>query len=244
VAEVELREHERIDNLIHNNLKIIQNTKEFRFSFDAVLLAHFVTVHKRDKVLDLGTGTGIIPLLLSNRTMQEIYGLEIQPLFVDMARRSVRLNGLEHRLHIIEGDLRRPERYLPLNQFDVVTVNPPYMPLGSGETNPSSSKAIARHEILCTLDDVVRASAQLVNSQGRVAMVHRPSRLVEILGKMVKYQLEPKRLRMVHAKLGEKPNLILIEAIKQGQPSLDILPPLYIYDANGEYTDEVKQIYF
>lgn len=245
-TKVNLNEYERIDNLMKSNLKIIQNTRGFRFSLDAVLLANFATVRSGDTVLDLGTGSGVVPLLLSRiSNAKYIYGLEIQPEVADMAKRSVILNGLSTKIKIIQGDLREGNRLLENKRFSLVVANPPYTLAGGGIINPGDSKAISRHEITCTLEDVISAGSRLVNSRGRVALVHRSSRLVEILILMRCYNLEPKRLRFVYPRLGRKSNLILIEAIKDGKPELEVLEPLYIYrNCTGEeYSPEMRKIY-
>jgi tRNA1Val (adenine37-N6)-methyltransferase len=244
--EIVLKENERIDDLMKSDLKIIQSTKGFRFSLDAVLLANFATVRSGDRVLDLGTGTGVIPLLLSQISKAKtIYGVEIQPEVAEMAGRSVSLNGLTEQIRIVQGDLRQGDRLFDGLRFSVVVANPPYTSAGGGILNPEDSKAISRHEITCTLEDVVCAGSRLVNSRGRFALVHRPSRLVDILLLMRQYNLEPKRLRLVHPRPGKKANLLLIEAIKDGKPELEILEPLYIYQ-NGQgqdYTPEMEKIY-
>ena len=244
--KVILYENERIDDLMKSDLKIIQNSKGFRFSLDAVLLANFVTVRSGDTVLDLGTGNGVIPLLLSRISKaKHICGLEIQEEVADMAKRSVMLNGLNERISIVQGDLRQGDKLFDGKRFSVVVSNPPYTSAGGGIINPEDSKAISRHEITCTLEDVVCASSRLVNSRGRVALIHRPSRLVDIFLLMRKYNLEPKRVRLVHSRPGRKANLVLIEAIKDGRPELEVLEPLYIYrdEFGEEYSAEMERVY-
>lgn len=238
-----IKSDERIDDLIINGLKIIQSTNQFRFSLDAVLLAHFVTLKRDDRILDLGTGSGVIPLLLTTRAkVQSITALEIQPEMVDMAQRSVALNSLEELISIVHGDIRQVSLTLGSNQFDLVTVNPPYMPLQSGRTNVLDSVTIARHEVLCELEDVVKAAAQVLVFKGRFAMVHRANRLAEIIGLCQRYNLEPRRLRLVQPRLGQKPNLVLIEAVKGVKPDLEILENLVVYDSQG-YSAEIQAIY-
>lgn len=240
-----LKDNERLDDLQFNGLKIIQHQEDFRFSLDTIILIHFMSVRYGERVIDLGTGTGIIPLLLSGRTKgMNFCGLEIQSQMVDMARRSVALNGLEEKVNIIEGDIKDIQHEFKTGSFDVVVTNPPYMTGGTGKVNSTDRIAIARHEILCTLDDVVRACAFLVKFRGRAFMVHRAQRLAEVITSFKHYGLEPKRLRLVHSKIGSKPHLVLIEGLKGGNPSLDILPPLIIYDHNGDYTEEIKKMYF
>jgi tRNA1(Val) A37 N6-methylase TrmN6 len=234
---------ERLDDLMTHNLKIIQSREVFSFSMDAVLLARFVQLPKRGSIVDLCTGNGVIPLLLSTRTEAEIYGVEIQERLYDMAARSVQHNRLEHRIRIIHGDLKDSIEQLGRGKFDVVTVNPPYLPIHGSEINAKPHVAIARHELCCTLDDVVRVSAGLVRSGGKVAMVHRPSRFAEVMTTMRKYRLEPKRIRFVHPRMEQPANIVLIECIRDGQPEVNILPPLIVYESEGHYTPEIYEIY-
>jgi len=243
--DVLLKPGERIDRLIDDRLKIIQNPQAFRFSADAVLLARFVTVKPGDTVCDLGTGTGVIPLLLSAQTKaSRLYGLEIQTEMADMARRSVALNGLTKKISIDTGDLREALARYGSSRFDVVVSNPPYNSAGLGRLNASDAMTLARHEIMCTLEDVVAAASKITKSRGRTALVHKPHRLVDLLVLLRTYRLEPKRLQVVYARPGQKPGFVLVEAIKDGGAELEILNPLYIYDANGEYTAELRDIYF
>ncbi|GIP41377.1 methyltransferase [Paenibacillus sp. J31TS4] len=242
--KIDLLEQERIDDLLTNDLKIIQSADVFSFSMDAVLLARFAGVPKYGSILDLCTGNGVIPLLLSQRTQGDIWGVEIQERLADMAVRNVRLNGLEHRLHMRQGDLRTIHQELGHGTFDVVTVNPPYMPLRAGEQNGNSHIAAARHEIYCTLDDVAAACSRLVKFGGKVAMVHRPSRLAEILEALRRHRLEPKRIRFVHPRAEEESNMVLIEAIRDGKPDVKLLPPLIVYEQPGQYCRELLEIYY
>lgn len=240
--QVELLAGERIDYLVNNGLKIIQSREVFSFSMDAVLLAKFANVPRRGKVVDLCTGTGVIPLLMSPRTQASILGIEIQERLYDMATRSVRLNQLEQQIHIQLGDLKElPQKYGD-GHFDYLTCNPPYMAAG-GDTNLNPHIAIARHEILCTLEDVVRISSRIVRSGGKVAYVHRPSRLVDLLMLMREYRIEPKRLQLVHPRKDQEANMVLVEGIRDGGKELKLLPPLIVYNSDGEYTDEMKTIY-
>lgn len=241
--DVTLHPSERLDDLLTHGLKIIQSREVFSFSMDAVLLARFVRIPKRGKFVDLCTGNGVIPLLLSTRTQGEIYGVEIQQRLYDMAERSVLLNQLEHRIHMLHSDLKDSIDLLGRGTFDVLTVNPPYLPLNGSEMNQNEYFAMARHEIACDLDDVVRVSAQLVRSGGKMAMVHRPSRFAEVMSTLRKYRLEPKRIRFVHPRAGQPANIVLIESIRDGQPEVSILPPLIVYESNGEYTEEIYEIY-
>lgn len=238
-----LKDNERIDDLQINGLKIIQNPKGFCFGIDAVLLANFLQLKKNAKVVDLGTGTGIIPILLAGKsTTSQITGVEIQQEVAEMASRSVRLNHLENRVKILNIDLRCSEEYLPVNFFDVVTSNPPYMH-SQGLLNPEDNKAISRHEVKCKLEDVIRVASRLLKHHGKFFMVHRPQRLVDIMVNCREYKLEPKRLQFVHPSSSKKPNLLLIECVKAANPELKILDPLYVYTEEGRYTDEIYQIY-
>lgn len=235
---------ERIDDLLWRNLKIIQNPEWFCFSLDAVLLADFVTLRSGDRVADLGTGTGVIPLLLSARVRSaNIVGLEIKPEVADMAQRSVALNGLARHIVIKVGDIRSAVYQLGKGAFDLVVSNPPYAPVGSGKISSSFIKAAARTEILCTLEDVIREASVLLNSEGRFALVHRPSRIGEILFLMRDFKLEPKRMRFVHPAARNEPNLVLVEGIKNGKKDVQVLPPLFIYQETGVYSEEMKTIF-
>jgi len=243
-ANIELKENERIDDLQRNGYRIIQNKDKFCFGMDAVLLSGFARVNPGDRVIDLGTGTGIIPILLEAKYDGEHYtGLEIQEEMAEMAARSVRLNGLEEKIDIVKGDICRARERLGLAVFDVVTCNPPYMNDAHGLKNPELPKAIARHEVLCTLEDVVRESAGILKPGGHFFMVHRPHRLIEIISTLVKYKLEPKRMKMVHPFVDKDANMVLIEAVRGGKSMIKVEPPLVVYRDVGVYTDEVYQIY-
>lgn len=241
--EIPLYPEERLDDLLTHHLRIIQSEEVFSFSMDAVLLARFCSVPQRGRVLDLCAGNGVIPLLLTTRTKAFIDGVEIQPRLYHMAERSVALNGLGDRIHMRLGDLRTIHETLGFGKYDLVTVNPPYLSAASGEKNANMHFALARHEIACTLDDVVKACARLVKSGGKVAMVHRPSRLVEMITLLRAARLEPKRLRFVHPRSGEEANMVLIECIRDGGVELRLLPPLIVYGQDGQFTAELKQIY-
>lgn len=242
--DVEIFDGERVDDLQCGGLLLIQKKTGFRFGIDAVLLADFADVGKGARVIDLGTGTGVIPVLLAGKTRaREICGIEIQHDVAGMAQRTVRLNGLESRVGIICGDLKdAPSLYGP-SSFNVVLSNPPYMNRGAGLVNPDDSRAIARHEIKCTLEDVVAAGARLLAPGGQFALVHRPSRLVDIVWLMRKYVVEPKYVRFVHPSPYRKPNLVLIKGCKGGNPELKMMAPLYVYDEEGKYTREIDEIY-
>lgn len=239
-----LREGERLDDLHRNGYKIIQNPSKFCFGMDAVLLSGFVTVKARETVLDLGTGTGVIPILLEAKTQGSHFtGLEIQPEMAEMAERSVAMNRLAERVSIVEGDIKEASQIFGGASFDVVTCNPPYMDACHGLPNPSEPKAIARHEILCTLEDVIREAARLLRPGGRLAMVHRPHRLVEIICRMREHGLEPKRIRMVHSYVTEEANMVLLETSRGGRPWLKVEEPLVIFHEPGVYTEAVRELY-
>ena len=243
-SSVELKENERIDDLQRNGYKIIQNRDKFCFGMDAVLLSGFAQVRPGERVIDLGTGTGIIPILLEARYEGESYtGLEIQEEMAEMAARSVRLNGLEDKINIVKGDICRARELFGLSVFDVVTCNPPYMNDAHGLKNPERPKAIARHEVLCTLEDVVREGAGILKPGGHFFMVHRPHRLIEIISMLVMYKLEPKRMKMVHPFVDKDANMVLIEAVRGGKSMIKVEPPLVVYRDVGVYTDEIYEIY-
>lgn len=240
-----LQPGERLDYLVRDDLKIIQKPGGFCFSIDSVLLANFATVKKDDLVADLGTGTGVVPLLISTRRRtRRIYGLEIQPEVAARAARSVTGNGLSALIEIIHGDIKDAMDLPGAGKFNLVTSNPPYMPVGRGEVNPADELALARHEISCTLADVIGAGAGLLKFHGRMAVVHRPERLADLLHLMKMHGLEPKRLQTVSPRPGRKPSMVLVEAIKGAKPDLDVMTPLFVYDEQGNYTPELINIYF
>lgn len=242
--EVFLKANERIDDLQRNHYKIIQNPGRFCFGMDAVLLSGFARARQGDRVIDLGTGTGIIPILMEAKTKAEKFtGLEIQPDSADMARRSVRMNGLEKKIEIITGDIKEAESLFGAASFDVVTSNPPYMTEHHGLTNPEAPKAIARHEILCTLEDVISQSSRLLKPGGNLFMVHRPFRLVDIFVLLREYKLEPKRLKLVYPFTDKEPNMVLIEANRGGRARMTVEKPLIVYKEQGVYTEEIYDIY-
>ncbi|CCG43434.1 hypothetical protein HBHAL_1050 [Halobacillus halophilus DSM 2266] len=244
---VQLYDDERIDFLLaKQNMRIIQSPTVFAFSLDAVLLADFTYVPKtRGKILDLCTGNGVIPLFLSTRSDVPITGVEIQERLYDMACRNIELNKLNTQLDMIHGDLKdMPARY-GNRKFDLVTCNPPYFPTPQmDERNINEHLAIARHEIYCTLEEVIEACSRLAKSGGKVSMVHRPERMVEIIELFRKHRLEPKRMRLVYPKEGKEANTLLIEGTRDGKPGLKILPPLYALTSEGEYTSELKEILY
>ncbi len=239
-----LLENERVDDLQRNGLKIIQKTDGFCFGMDAVLLSGFAHVKPGEKVLDMGTGTGIIPLLLSAKTPGKHFtALEIQEEIAKMAARSVAMNHLEEKIEIVNGDIKEASRIFGAASFDVVTTNPPYMNDAHGLKNPTEVKAISRHEVLCTLDDVVGEGSKVLKSGGRMYMVHRPHRLIEIISAMKQYKMEPKRMCMVHPFKDKEANMVLIEAVKGGGSWLKMEAPIIVYKEPGVYTDEIYDIY-
>lgn len=241
-----LKGDERLDYLLAENLRIIQSPTVFSFSLDAVLLARFAYMPiQKGNILDLCSGNGVIPLFLSTRTKGMITGVEIQERLYDMAVRSIEYNQLENQIKMINGDIKDMPKQLGYGKYDVVTCNPPYfLTSGEEEKNENEHLAIARHEILCTLEDAISASSQLVRQGGKVAFVHRPGRLIDIITLMRKYRLEPKRIQFVYPKEGKEANILLVEAIKDGNPDLKILPPLIVYRKDNEYTEEIKEILY
>jgi tRNA1Val (adenine37-N6)-methyltransferase len=236
--------HERLDELHRNGYRIIQDPGRFCFGMDAVLLSGYAKVRPGERVLDLGTGTGIIPILLAAKTEGEHFtGLEIQPESADMASRSVAFNHLENRIDIVTGDIKDASVRFGASSFGVITTNPPYMIGQHGLRNETDAKAIARHEILCSLDDILRESARILLPGGRFYMVHRPFRLVEIFTKMVSYGIEPKRMKLVYPYVDKEPNMVLLEGIRGGKSRITVEKPLIVYKAPGEYTDEIYDIY-
>ena len=242
--DIQLKENERIDDLERNGYHIIQDTERFCFGMDAVLLSGFVRVKDGARVLDLGTGTGIIPILLEAKTgASHLIGLEIQEDSADMARRSVRLNGLEKKIDIVTGDIKEAGSLFDAASFDVVTCNPPYMTDKHGLTNPNDAKAIARHEILCTLEDVISQTARLLKPGGNFYMVHRPFRLAEIMVLLHNYKLEPKRMQLVYPYADKEPNMVLIEANRGGKPRMTVEKPLIVFKEKGVYMPEICDVY-
>ena len=257
-----IHEGERLDELQRNGYGIIQNPARFCFGMDAVLLSGFAKAKAGEKVLDLGTGTGIIPILMEAKTdAADFTALEIQEESADMARRSVAYNHLEDKIKVVTGDIRDASNIFGASSFHVITTNPPYMIGTHGENSPSTAKAIARHEVLCTLDDILRESARLLMPGGRFYMVHRPFRLVEIFQvltryklepkrmqlvypfKVVEYKIEPKRMRLVYPYIDKEPNMVLIEGLRGGKSRVTVEKPLIVYKEQGVYTDEIYDIY-
>ncbi|WP_160683640.1 tRNA1(Val) (adenine(37)-N6)-methyltransferase [Clostridium sp. C2-6-12] len=239
-----VEQDETIDDLQLKGLELIQKKDGFKFGVDAVLLSDFANVKTKHRVMDLCTGTGIVPFLIYGKyNPQSIYGLEIQEDMIDMAKRSVKLNALEKKLFFINEDLKNIEFLKTIEKFDVLTVNPPYKLNSSGILNPNDKLAIARHEVLCNLEDVISAARILLKDNGRMFMVHRPERLADIFMLMRKYKIEPKRVKMIHPKIGKAPNIVLVEGQRDGGAYLKWDPPLYVYDENGKYTKEIDLIY-
>lgn len=240
---VDILENETIDDLIIGGLKIIQKGSGFRFSLDAVLLAHFVTLKKGLKIIDLGTGTGVIPLILTARVQNsEIIGVEIQKEIAQMAERSIELNKLKQ-INIINGDFRSlgKEHY---GKYDLVISNPPYLPVNQGKISPCKEIAISRHEITCSLEDLIVTASRFTKNLGRFALIHRAERLAEIIALLKANILEPKRIRFIHPFLDKPANLVLIKSIKGAKPGLAVDVPLVVYNADGTYTEEILEYYY
>lgn len=243
MCDVTLNPDERLDDLLCGGKRIIQNTKEFCFSIDAVLLAHYPKCHKNWRVLDLGTGTGVMPLLMADE-VKEIHAVELNPVMADLARRNVILNKLEEKIFVAEGDYRGIKDLYKPESFDLVIANPPYRPLLQGQLNNLSGVARARHEITATLADVVAAARYALKYHGRFAMVHLPERIGEIMVAMHENHIEPKRMQLVQPKPDKTSNLVLIEGVAYGNPGgLKVELPLIVHNADGSYTDEILKIY-
>lgn len=242
---MELKENERIDDLELNGLKIIQNKNGFCFGMDSVLLSDFAkNIKSNSMVIDLGTGTGILPILLSAKTKaQKIIGVELQKEVADMATRSVELNNLQEKIEIVCENIKNLKNIYETNSFDAITTNPPYKTVGTGGINEAETKLISRHEITANLEDFISVSSYLLKDQSSIYMVHRPERLVDILSVFRKYKLEPKELKFVQPSSNKAPNLVLIKATKNAKPFLKIDKPLYIYNSDGNYTEELLKIY-
>ncbi|MCR5784962.1 MAG: tRNA1(Val) (adenine(37)-N6)-methyltransferase [Eubacterium sp.] len=239
-----LKEGERLDDLQIKGYELIQNPKYFCFGMDAVLLSHYVKAPGDKKILDLGSGNGIIPVMLAALTKSTfIRGLEIQSHNIDMAERSIEHNGLLGRVSVVQGDIKDASKIFGASSFDIVVTNPPYMRGESGIKNDLDERTIARHEVLCSLEDIIRESSKMLNAGGRFYMVHRPLRLVDIFSLMREYKIEPKGMRLVYPYVHKEPNMVLIEGIKDGRPELRVDKPLIIYEPNGEYTKQLLEIY-
>lgn len=242
---MELKNNERIDDLQYKGLKIIQNEKDFCFGIDAVLLSDFAKgIKDGSNVVDLCTGNGIIAILLSGKTnAKEIVGVEIQEHVAEMANRSVEMNNIQDRVKIINEDLTKLKEKIKAGTVDAITVNPPYKAKNSGLINERDTKTIARHEISCTLEDIIIEASRELKSSGNLYMIHKTERLVDILSLMRKHNIEPKRIRFIHPNVNEAPNLVLVEGLRSSKAFLKVEKPLYVYKENGEYTDDIKEIY-
>lgn len=239
-----LKENERIDDLQLDNLRIIQNPEFFCFGTDAVLLSNFAQIKKNQVVVDLGTGTGIIPILLSYKSKaSKIYGIEIQQNVFDMAKRSVILNQLEDKIEIINDDIKNIDKLFGKCSIDAIVTNPPYKNGGTGIVNSADTKAISRHEVLIKLEQIIEKSSIVLKPEGKIFMVHRPERMVDILVGFRKYNIEPKRIQFIHPKYNKAPNLVLIEGQKDGGQFLKVEDPIYVYDLEGKYSQSIKDIY-
>ncbi len=243
--EIELKEDERIDDLEWNGLKVIQNINGFCFGMDSVLLSDFAKdIKKHSKVADLGTGTGIISILLSHKIEpKEIVGIELQEDVANMAKRSIILNGLQDIITIKNIDIKEADKHFENGYFDAIVTNPPYKKINTGIINENNSKFISRHEVKCSLNDVLEQSFFLLKDKGELYMVHRPDRLVDIIDVFRKNKIEPKKIRFVYPNIDKKPNLVLIQGIKKANPSVIVEKPLIVYDKEGNYTDEILEIY-
>lgn len=243
--EIKLEKNERIDDLEFKNLKVIQNKNGFCFGMDAVLLSDFAKNIKRNAiVLDLGTGTGIIPILLCGKTeLKKVVGVEIQEEVAKMAKKSILLNNLENRFEILNCNIKELNKIYENQTFDVIVTNPPYKKQDSGIINENERKLISRHEITANLEDFIKISKYLLKDKGELYMVHRPERLVDILELMRKYKIEPKQLKMVCPNKNKEPNLVLIKGVKNAKPFLKVEKNLYVYDAENNYTKEILEIY-
>ena len=242
--DIKINVDESVDDLQLKGLNLIQKQQGFRFGVDAVLLSHFANIKNKHRVIDLCTGTGIVPFLAYGKyEPKEVIGIEIQEDMVEMANRSSLLNNTTDIVKFVHGDLKDKALLDSLGKFDVLTVNPPYKLNNAGIINPNDKLAIARHEVMCTLEDVIKAARTLLKDNGRMYMVHRPERLADIMVLMRKYKIEPKRVRMVHPNTKKAPNIVLIEGQRDGGSFLKWEESLYVYNDNGEYSDEINRIY-
>ena len=244
INNVEIKENERVEDLNRKGYRLIQNPAEFCFGIDAVLLSAFAYAKKNESVLDLCTGSGVIPILMEAKTKAaEFYGIEIQSDAAERACRSVKLNGLEDKITIYQGDIKGITDFFKPDSISVVTCNPPYMDKSGGLKNKSYEMAVAKHEILCNLEDVISAAEEVLKPCGRLYMIHRPGRIADILGLMRKYQIEPKRIRFVHSYANKAPTMVLVEGLKNGKNGMKVLEPLIVYNADKSYTEEILRLY-
>lgn len=237
-------QNERLDHLIKENLYIIQNDAYFSFSTDALLLGHFTTVRKRDHILDLCSGNGVIPLVLSHKSTQPITGVEVQAELVDMAQRSIQYNGLEQQINMVHMDINDIPHQCTPAQYDLVTCNPPYFKANQTHQHQLEAHKIARHELLCTLDDCLRVAGHVLKEGGRIVMVHRAERMLDIFEAMRRYRIEPKQLQLVYSKPHKAAQTIVVEGRKGGNQGLKIAEPFYMYNEQNEYTEEMRRIYY
>ena len=242
---IKLKENERIDDLEYKGLKIIQNTKGFCFGIDSILLSDFAkNIKKGAKVLDLGTGTGIIATLLCGKTeLSEITGIEVQEEVYEMAKRSIQLNHLEDKFKLIQDNILNLNHYFEKNTFDAIVTNPPYKKKETGVQNEDARKLISRHEIEASIEDFIKISKDMLKDKGEFYIVYRPERLVDLLSLMRKYKIEPKKIRFVYSNIHAVSKLVLVQGVKNARPFLKLEPNLYIYDDNGNYTEEILKIY-
>jgi tRNA1Val (adenine37-N6)-methyltransferase len=241
---MKILDNEIIDDLQLKGLKLIQKKNGFKFGIDAVLLSDFVQIDKNAKVFDIGTGTGILPVLLYGKDKGDtFFGIDIQEDMIEMAQRSAVLNGIEDYVRFVLCDVKDTNSRFEGGSFDAVVTNPPYMKAGDGLLNPNPAKAVSRHEVACTIDDILKASHYLLKEKGKLFMVHRPHRLLDIFEAMRKYKIEPKRMRFVYPQMQKEPNLVLLCGVKYGKQELRVEKPLFVYDENNQYTEEVRKIY-
>lgn len=246
--DIDIKENERIDDLQYKGLKIIQDNTGFCFGIDSVILADFAKDIKKDSlVVDLGTGTGILGILLCGKTeLKKVIGIELQEEVADMAKRSIKLNSLENKFEIINDNIKNiiEKKLIPKNTVDIIITNPPYKELGSGIINENEKKIISRHEVKASLSDFINVASKLLKDKGIIYMVHKPERLADIIYLMRNNKIEPKELKFIYPTREKECNLVLIKAIKGANKFLKIDEPLYIYDDNGEYTEQIRQIYY
>jgi tRNA1Val (adenine37-N6)-methyltransferase len=239
-----IHEDETLESLFGGRLKILQKKKGYRYTIDSILLAHFIERKEEDRFLELGAGSGVISLVLAFRNPSiRVTGIEIQESLAGMAGRSVALNGLESRVEIFNGDARNADDFVEARSFDVAVFNPPYRKMGSGRVNPREEKALARHEVAGSVTDFLRAARHALKPGGRACLIYPCSRMVEALHRMRSEKLEPKKLRMVHSRPGSRGDFILVEGMKGGGEELSVLPPLFIYDGAGGYSEELGALF-
>ncbi|WP_296954041.1 tRNA1(Val) (adenine(37)-N6)-methyltransferase [uncultured Dialister sp.] len=238
-----LKKGERLDNLVRDDMKIIQRTDQFCFSVDSVLLAHYPVIKPKDRIIDLGTGTGVISLLASALGGQDITAIEVNPVMADLARRNVMGNDKEKIIHVLEADYREARKYFPSGYFSLIFVNPPYREVGSGRMSENHGIASASYELNATLDEVFKTAQYLLKYGGRMAMVHRADRLADLISLGRKYGMEPKRMRLIYARKGHNAVRVLLEWKYGGHAELSVEPPLLLHNKDGSYTDEVMAIY-